>query len=225
MKKIIVIGDSNQSNLLSDVLQLVVGCVVITGQHEKLNRGYCSTTDWCGALFPSSSMEKKVPKICSKKQADKETILILQSPTNDLSNLKKVDENERKLLAEKSSTEILRIAKDALAEFNLKQVIILGRPRRADDTDLENLSKISNAFLEKLIKRESNRIVYGDNSVHYDVSERDLFGEFGDGIHLRGKAGKKIYTDQHLAALKKGAISLEYKVFTLQILLSFESKI
>ena len=67
MKKIIVIGDSNQSNLLSDVLQLVVGCVVITGQHEKLNKGYCSTTDWCGALFPSSSVEKKVPKICFNK--------------------------------------------------------------------------------------------------------------------------------------------------------------
>ena len=43
MKKIIVIGDSNQTSLLTVKLAFLLSCPVYSGEKEKANRGYCSS--------------------------------------------------------------------------------------------------------------------------------------------------------------------------------------
>ena len=75
MKKIIVIGDSNQTNLITVKLAFLLSCPVYSGEKEKANRAYCSSMDWPNSIFPNSSMELRVPKVCQKYQADQDTTL------------------------------------------------------------------------------------------------------------------------------------------------------
>ena len=46
MKKIVVIGDSNQTFLLPLKIALLLGCPVFSGHEDKSNRAYCSSSDW-----------------------------------------------------------------------------------------------------------------------------------------------------------------------------------
>ena len=72
---LIVIGDSNQTSLVTVKLALLLSCPVYSGEKEKANRAYCSSMDWPNSIFPNSSMELRVPKVCKKYGADKDTIL------------------------------------------------------------------------------------------------------------------------------------------------------
>ena len=75
MKKIIVIGDSNQTSLVTLKLAFLLSCPVYSGEKEKANRGYCSSADWPNSIFPNSAMELRFPKVCQKYGADQDTIL------------------------------------------------------------------------------------------------------------------------------------------------------
>ena len=80
-------------------------------------------------------MDIRVPKILAKLHADEDTILIIQSSTNDITNLRKLsgrDKEAMEAMAEKSARQMVTIAKKAIMDFDLKQVIILAKPRRAD---------------------------------------------------------------------------------------------
>ena len=46
MKKIVIIGDSNQAFLLPLKIALLLGCPVFSGHEDKSNRAYCSSSDW-----------------------------------------------------------------------------------------------------------------------------------------------------------------------------------
>ena len=70
-----MIGDSNQASLATVRLALLLSCPVYSGEKEKANRAYCSSTSWPNSIFPNSSMELRVPKICQKYKADQDTIL------------------------------------------------------------------------------------------------------------------------------------------------------
>ena len=103
MKKIVIIGDSNQAFLLPLKIAVLLGCPVFSGHEDKSNRAYCSSSDWpevkkyttsekkykisLQSLFPWASMEIRVPKVLGKLHADEDTVLILQSSTNDITNL------------------------------------------------------------------------------------------------------------------------------------------
>ena len=69
------IGDSHQTSLLTVKLALLLTCPVYSGEKEKANRAYCSSFDWPESIFPNSSMELRVPKVCKKYKADQDTIL------------------------------------------------------------------------------------------------------------------------------------------------------
>ena len=193
-----MIGDSNQASLATVRLALLLSCPVYSGEKEKANRAYCSSTSWPNSIFPNSSMELRVPKICQKYKADQDTILgktqirphhsivkqtsslsffstntlfilfflVLAGPTNDISNLRHLSGGE-KSLAKRSSAQTVDIAKRALSEFGLSQVVILARPRRCDSYELEELSQMSNGFLELFCKEES-KISFGSNQPMYN---------------------------------------------------------
>ena len=194
-----MIGDSNQASLATVRLALLLSCPVYSGEKEKANRAYCSSTSWPNSIFPNSSMELRVPKICQKYKADQDTILgktqirphhsivkqtsslsffstntlfalfflVLAGPTNDISNLRHLSVGEKKSLAKRSSAQTVDIAKRALSEFGLSQVVILARPRRCDSYELEELSQMSNGFLELFCKEES-KISFGSNQPMYN---------------------------------------------------------
>ena len=194
-----MIGDSNQASLATVRLALLLSCPVYSGEKEKANRAYCSSTSWPNSIFPNSSMELRVPKICQKYKADQDTILgktqirphhsivkqtsslsffstntlftlfflVLAGPTNDISNLRHLSVGEKKSLAKRSSAQTVDIAKRALSEFGLSQVVILARPRRCDSYELEELSHMSNGFLELFCKEES-KISFGSNQPMYN---------------------------------------------------------
>ena len=46
MKKVVIIGDSNQAFLLPLKIALLLGCPVFSGHEDKSNRGYCSSSSW-----------------------------------------------------------------------------------------------------------------------------------------------------------------------------------
>ena len=72
-------------------------------------------------------MEIRVPKILKKLHGDEDTILIIQSSTNDISNLRNCSGRDKEAMAEKSARQMINIAKNAILDFNLQRVIILGK--------------------------------------------------------------------------------------------------
>ena len=92
---------------------------------------------------------------------------VLAGPTNDISNLRHLSVGGKKSLAKRSSAQTVDIAKRALSEFGLSQVVILARPRRCDSYELEELSQMSNGFLELFCKEES-KISFGSNQPMYN---------------------------------------------------------
>ena len=193
-----MIGDSNQASLATVRLALLLSCPVYSGEKEKANRAYCSSTSWPNSIFPNSSMELRVPKICQKYKADQDTILGKtqirphHSIVKQTSSLSFFSTNTlftlffqflldrptilailasqcggKKSLAKRSSAQTVDIAKRALSEFGLSQVVILARPRRCDSYELEELSQMSNGFLELFCKEES-KISFGSNQPMYN---------------------------------------------------------
>lgn len=132
-------------------------------------------------------MDIRVPKILAKLHADEDTILIIQSSTNDITNLRKLsgrDKEAMEAMAEKSARQMVTIAKKAIMDFDLKQVIILAKPRRADDAKLEHISEMSNSQLIAL-EAPNAKLAFQENSAMYKLSEGALFGYKNfDGIHL-----------------------------------------
>ena len=149
MKKIVIIGDSNQEFLLTLKIALLLGCPVFSGHEDKSNRAYCSSSDWpevkkkyttsekkykisLQSLFPWASMEIRVPKVLEKLHADEDTVLILQSSTNDITNLR--EGTDREAMAEKSARQMINVAQRAITDFTLQKVIILGKGSRKNAT-------------------------------------------------------------------------------------------
>ena len=113
-----------------------------------------------------------LPTLLSNKLSDfyLHIFLVLQAPCNDISNLRRLSVPEQKDFAKRSSTQTVDIAKKAMSQFMLSQVIILARPRRSDCAQLEKLSKLSNSFLEQFCKEES-KIIFGSNESMYSLTK------------------------------------------------------
>ena len=77
-------------------------------------------------------MEIRVPKVLGKLHADEDTVLILQSSTNDITNLR--EGTDREAMAEKSARQMINVAQRAITDFTLQKVIILGKGSRKNGT-------------------------------------------------------------------------------------------
>ena len=84
------------------------------------------------SLFPWASMEIRVPKVLEKLHADEDTVLILQSSTNDITNLR--EGTDREAMAEKSARQMINVAQRAITDFTLQKVIFLTKGSRKNET-------------------------------------------------------------------------------------------
>ena len=153
-----------------------------------MGKGYCSSTDWPNvsrfdgngngdgivmvmvffytylpppqSIFPFASLELQVPKLCKKWGGDKNTVLVLQAPCNDITNCSKMEKKAQEKMARCSSENTLKVASDAMVKFGIQKVLILARPRRNDH--MGKLSTISNEILRELCFGR-NGIFFVDN--------------------------------------------------------------
>ena len=100
------------------------------------------------SIFPFASLELQVPKLCKKWGGDKNTVLVLQAPCNDITNCSKMEKKAQEKMARCSSENTLTVASDAMVKFGIQKVLILARPRRNDQ--MEKLSTLSNEILREL---------------------------------------------------------------------------
>ena len=128
-RSLLVVGDSNQIFVNEDVLVKELQLdKIVTGSLEPKKRGYCSERSWINARFPDKSLEDQVPRLLDQEKFD---VLVIQAPTNDITNLDRARNSEE--LAKMSSMNTLRIAKNALETFkSLERVIVMPRPPRND---------------------------------------------------------------------------------------------
>ena len=91
---------------------------------------------------------------------DKNTVLVLQAPCNDITNCSKMEKKAQEKMARRSSENTLKVASDAMVKFGIQKVLILARPRRNDQ--MEKLSTLSNEILRELCFGR-NGIFFVDN--------------------------------------------------------------
>ena len=79
---VLFIGDSHQKALQSRLVESLFCVHLVSGAESSNFRGYCSTPDLPGAMFPWASLSGTIRKLVMEKQFK---ILILQAPCNDIS--------------------------------------------------------------------------------------------------------------------------------------------
>ena len=118
-------------------------------------------------------------------------------------------------MAVKSSENCIKIAEKALEKFPmLEKVIIPERMPRADH--LSELSEYANFALKSLAEKSdlSNRITIAPMELLYFTDEQEMANIFGspsarkfDGIHPKGKLGRRLYNDCLITAVRMAGIA------------------
>ena len=212
----LLIGDSRVKSLkpriiekaLGNGLLSVPGSIRVPVQPQGRGKGhpgraYCSSRDWPGAKFPAASLEDRVPELLAARPY---TNLVLQAPSNDITNILKVqDLGKHQELAEQSARNTLAVVEQALrVNPSLQRAIILEHLPRADNDHLGTLSEHSNTVLKEIaaISNLRNRITIASSKALECNTETKIVKMFGardsprsDGIHLMGENGKQLYTD------------------------------
>ena len=183
MEKYLFIGDSHRSALLPIKIALFLGIPFLMGKGYCSSTDWPNVSRFDGngngdgmvmvmlmvsfllyisstpqSIFPFASLELQVPKLCKKWGGDKNTVLVLQAPCNDITNCSKMEKKAQEKMARRSSENTLKVASDAMVKFGIQKVLILARPRRNDQ--MEKLSTLSNEIFECF---ERNGIFFVDN--------------------------------------------------------------
>ena len=178
--------------------------------HPKEGRAYCSSKDWPNARYPSNNHSEMTPKLTKERSYTGGVIL---SPSNDISNLAKLDKAKQYSMAEKSAVNMLKVAERALEENPpLEKLVLMEYPPRADSEHLAKLSGYSNQVLRQLVDRSRWRaqIVVGSMANLNYTNKDEMVDRFGptnshpryDGVHLRGSKGAQLYTDSIIAGVR-----------------------
>jgi hypothetical protein len=179
----------------------------------RTDRAYCSSRDWPRSRFPDNNLEDKVMEQLSVRE---HSHMIFGAPCNDITNIGDIqDKTEKYKLAVKSSENCIKIAEKALEKFPmLEKVIIPERMPRADH--LSELSEYANFALKTLAEKSdlSNRITIVPMELLYFSNEQEMANIFGspstrkfDGIHPKGKLGRRLYNDCLIAAVRVAGIA------------------
>ena len=155
-----------------------------------------------GPKFPANNYSQKLPKILSQVKVDN---LILQTPTNDISNLSHlVEENGTPKMSKElelhqalhnSSHYMVKFAQLTFDNYpSTKKVILVNRPPRIDK--MMEHSNTSNNILEELVAKSGNpNIIIAKHNIHdQGLTHDQVFGKQNpryDGIHLNGEKGKQ----------------------------------
>ena len=127
--------------------------------------------------------------------------MITLTPSNNITNIKDQENNLQYKLAESTATETLAIVEKALKDSDtLKDAIIVELPLRVDSETLQSLTEYSNFVLREAVRKSNlkDRITVASLDALWDYSEQHIYGHPSssryDGIHMRGKFGRKAYT-------------------------------
>ena len=210
----LLVGDSHLSSVGRREVERGLGrgarLVTPGASRPREDRAYCSTPDWPGAWFKQNSLQQMVPELLGERQYSN---LILMAPTNDITNLQGlVGRKEREALAIQSAKNTVLVAEEALK--SVKEVLIMEQPTRADE--LAELSEFSASKLKEFVlsSRLAGRIRVGSNRSDCCISEgqkTSVFGELSsskvDGIHMRGKEGRRFLTETFVEAAKVAGLA------------------
>ena len=177
-----------------------------TGMNIVTAKAYCSDFD-SSARFPDKHFAAVVPEELAKKQYN---LLILQSSSVDITNLKNIESNDPFLRQQvsTSSFNMIKIAERAIQNFpNVREVLILERAPRYDK--MKELNKFSNAELHRFLNESQlkEQIKIGLHILDFDEEMRPfvygtkVLNTNYDGIHLRGPEGRTAFTRSFLHIL------------------------
>lgn len=162
------------------------------------DRAYCSSPEWTGARYPQNSLKQMVPELLGER---KYTNLIMLAPTNDITNLKKVQgKSEREKLATQSARNTVEVAELALKSVD--KVLIIEQPVRLDE--MASLSEFAKLKLREFAQKSpmAEQIRIGSSRPDILVTEEKKIEVFGrpndrrvDGIHMRGEKGSDFLTE------------------------------
>ena len=172
---------------------------------------YTTTRYWPNAKYPESNLEERVPKLLSERKC---TNLIVLTPSNNITNIKDLPEEQQNQMAVDTPLETLGVVEKALKDNpTLKKVVIVELPPRADCDRLAELTEFSNFVLKGAVKNSEyrNKISIGSLDSMFNYSERDIYGSPNyhkyDGIHMHGKLGRKVFTNSVLSALESAGLT------------------
>ena len=135
---------------------------------------------------------------------------VMMAPCNDITNIKDLGHEEQYKLAEMSAINTVSVARQALEAFpNLDKFLLLEYPPRADSNQLANLTEYANFCLRDTVEKSTlgSRIGVGSLDGLYNSSNYHVFGPTNrgprfDGIHLRGRKGGNLFTNDVINALE-----------------------
>ena len=140
-------------------------------------------------------------------------MFILLTPSNNIKNIEYLNSEEQNRLAIKTSADTVTIIENALEQHDsLEKVVVVELPPRDDSRRLEELTKFANFTLRNTVQKSiyKDKITIASLESIYHYTNQEIFGSpslrKSDGIHMRGKLGKKVYTDCILWALKSAGL-------------------
>ena len=135
--------------------------------------------------------------------------MITLTPSNNITNVKDMENHIQYQLAEETALETLGVVEKALKDSNtLKDVMIVELPPRVDNEKLQHLTEYSNFVLREAVRNSTlnHRITVASLDSLWDYSEQEIYGHPSsnryDGIHMRGKLGSKVFTECIREAVK-----------------------
>ena len=208
----LLVGDSHLGSVKRHQLERGLGrgtrLVTPGSTRPAEDRAYCSSADWPGAWFKENTLVRMVPELLGERKYKN---MIMMAPTNDISNLGSIsNQEERVQLAILSARNTIYVAEQALEKFSyLEEVLIMEQPTRVDD--LADLSRLSTVKLRELAHTSplAGRIRIGSNQSELCTTDEQKTAIFGapsshkvDGVHMRGEDGKKFLTKTFVEAAK-----------------------
>ena len=169
-------------------------------------KAYSSTSD-SGARWPVRNFKDVVQNNLNNPGQENYDILILSSPTVDLTNLDTArynqEEIEKKVV--ESCQNMFNTVHDALTQHkDLSKVILMEHSPRFDDQRKTELAVVANTILSQLWVTSpfKNKIVIGRHSLvslgigsSFLARYKDLATGRYDGVHLYGRTGVRDYTN------------------------------
>ena len=187
-----IVGDSHLKLISSTILQ------ERTGKNIALLKAYNSRKYWRSAFFPEKSFTKAL-------EENKIKNIVFCTPTSDLTNVKDLDEETRKIFADISTKTLITSAEWCFNHYALlENIVIFEHLPRCDTREMANLRTFANHLIQTEV---ANSVMRSRISVRSHImdprSPSETFKLFGnhsevkfDGIHLNvGSLSAKMFFD------------------------------
>ena len=127
--------------------------------------------------------------------------MITLAPSNNITNIKYMENHLQNESAEHTALETLAIVEKAIQDSDtLEDAIIVELPPRVVSERLQYLTEYSNSVHREAVRKSSlkHKITVASLDALWEYIEQDIYGHPSssryDGIHMRGKYGSRAYT-------------------------------